>query len=138
MSTVPGVARLTTFRSMLEVNDMEATIRFWRDVLGFAVTAAMGPDGEPPGWCNLTRDGVSVMFTWEPEHVHDDGSSHRSEAKLGGLLYINTDDVDGLHAELRGKPGMADLMSPVDQPHGMREFAVDDPNGFHVVFGQPA
>src|SRR5687767_7614695 len=98
------MATLTNLRPMLEVDDMAATIRFWRDVLGFTVTAAMG-DPESPGWCNVTRDGVSVMFSWEPEHTHDDGSSHRSEAGLAGSLYFNTDDVDALFAELRAKPG---------------------------------
>ena len=134
---MPGVATLTNLRPMLQVDDMRETIRFWCDVLGFSVGAAMGEEGQPPGWCNLMRDGVSIMFTWEPEHTHDDGSSHRSEANLAGLLYFNTDDVDAVYAELRGKDGAVEITPPATQPHGMREIALDDPNGFHVVFGQP-
>jgi uncharacterized glyoxalase superfamily protein PhnB len=104
---VHRVAILTNLRPMLEVDDMRKTMWFWCDVLGFSVTASMGAEGEPPGWCNVTRDGVSIMFTWEPEHVHDDGSSHRSEAQLAGSLYFNTDDVNALYTELHGTDGIS-------------------------------
>lgn len=123
---------------MLEVDDMTATIRYWTEALGFIVTGEVssGPGG-PPGWCNLSRDGVSIMFTWEAEHSHDDGSTHGSEANLGGSLYFNTDDVDALYAELRGKAEIGPIGGPADQPHGIRELYVEDPNGFRVYFGQP-
>ena len=130
------MASLTNLRPMLAVDDMAATLRFWRDTLGFAVTAAIG-DTDRPDWCNLTRDGFSIMFTWEDEHTHEDGTSHRSEAQLAGSLYFNTDDVDALFAELSAKPDVGEILGPVTQPHGMREIAVTDPNGFHVYFGQP-
>jgi len=123
---------------MLEVNDMRATIRYWTECLGFTVTAELtGGTGEPPGWCNLARDDVSIMFTWEPEHSHDDGSSHRSEANLAGSLYFNTDDVDALYDELRHRDGVGPIGGPIDRPHGMRELHVEDPNGFQIYFGQP-
>ena len=129
---------LTNLRPMLAVNDMVATMSFWTDVLGFTVTNEMTfGDSAAPGWCNLARDGVSIMFTWEAEHTHDDGTSHGSEAALGGSIYFNTDDVDGLYKELSQKPGIGDIEAPTDQPHGMREILVRDPNGFAVFFGQP-
>ena len=129
---------LTTLRPMLDVNDMARTIRFWTDALGFTVTAEMSyAEGQPPGWCNLSRDGVSIMFSWEPEHTHDDGSTHQSEAALAGALYFNTDDVDGLYQELHTKPAIGEIERPTDRPHGMRELVVEDPNGFLVIFGQP-
>jgi hypothetical protein len=52
-------------------------------------------------------------------------------------LYFNTDDVNALYTELHGTDGISGLTKPKDLPHGMREIAVDDPNGFRVVFGQP-
>jgi uncharacterized glyoxalase superfamily protein PhnB len=129
---------LTLLRPMLAVNDMVATIKFWTDVLGFTVKAEMSfGEGQPPGWCNLDRDGVAIMFTWEPEHTHYDGTSHGSEASLAGSIYFNVDDVDALYEELRQKPGMGEIGAPADQPHGMREFLLHDPNGFAVLFGRP-
>ncbi len=128
---------LTLLRPMLEVDDMTATIRYWTELLGFTVTSefANDPNG-PPVWCNLSRDEVSVMFTWQPEHAHDDGSTHRSEASLAGSLYFNTGDVDQVFAELRGRPSVGPIDGPANQPHGMREVHIVDPNGFHIYFGQ--
>ena len=129
---------LTTLRPMLEVNDMAATIGYWTEVLGFTVTSEMSAgNDQPPGWCNLSRDGVSIMFTWEAEHSHDDGLTHRSEAALAGSLYFNTDDVDGLYEELRQNPALGQIERPADRPHGMRDMFVEDPNGFRVFFGRP-
>ena len=128
---------VTLLRPMLAVNDMVATMRFWTEVLGFTVRAEMSfVEGQPPGWCNLARDETQIMFTWEAEHTHEDGTSHGSEAGLAGSLYFNVDDVDALYEELRRKPGIGDIRAPADQPHGMREFVVHDPNGFAVLFGQ--
>jgi catechol 2,3-dioxygenase-like lactoylglutathione lyase family enzyme len=123
---------------MLQVNDMRTTLAFWTEGLGFTVTASMAEsDGVPPFWCNVTRDGASLMFTWEDEHTHDDGEVHRSEAQLAGNLYFNVDDVDALVAELRDRKVVPADAQATPQPHGMKELSVTDPNGFEVVFGQP-
>ena len=123
---------------MLVVDDMTATISFWTEQLGFTVTASMAEsDGSPPFWCNLARDGVAVMFSWEAEHTHEDGEVHRSIASLAGALYVDVDDVDAMAEELRARGAIDAEDAPVDRPHGMRELAVTDPNGFEIVFGQP-
>ena len=129
---------LTLLRPMLEVDDMAATLRYWTEILGFTVTSEFSPDAAgPPVWCNLSRDDLSIMFTWQPAHSHEDGSTHRSEANLAGSLYFNTDDVDGVFAALGAKDGVGPIDGPADQPHGMREVHIVDPNGFHIYFGQP-
>jgi uncharacterized glyoxalase superfamily protein PhnB len=132
---MPAVTRL---RPMLVVNDMNETMAFWTEKLGFTVNASMAAaDGQPPFWCNLGRNDVSVMFTWEAEHTHDDGEVHRSEAQLAGSLYIDVDDVDAMADELHRLGALPSGTQPEDQPHGMREFAVEDPNGFTIYFGHP-
>ena len=129
---------ITNLRPMLQVNDMRATLAFWTEGLGFSVTASMAEsDGAPPFWCNLSRDGISIMFMWEAEHTHDDGEVHRSEAQLAGNLYFNVDDVDAMVGELRDRNVLPAGVAAQAQPHGMKEVSVTDPNGFEVVFGQP-
>jgi uncharacterized glyoxalase superfamily protein PhnB len=44
-------------------------------------------------------------------------------------------NVDALHAELCGK-GAVISVEPGDQPYGVRDFGVTDPNGVAIVFGQ--
>ena len=60
----------------------------------------------------------------------EDGASIR-----GGItLYFRTDQVDALCEEIGG---LADVRyAPTDQSHGQRDFALDDPDGYMLVFGQ--
>jgi uncharacterized glyoxalase superfamily protein PhnB len=44
-------------------------------------------------------------------------------------------DVEALFDELKGR-GAAIVYTPVVQPYGMKEFAVRDPNGYVLGFGQ--
>ena len=107
---------------MLAVPDVEAAVAFYRDVLGFACANQM------EGWAVVERDGVEVMFTLPNAHMPFD------RPLLTGSLYVRTDAVDALWAELEGK---AAVVYPIeDFDYGMREFAVLDNNGYCVQFGQ--
>jgi catechol 2,3-dioxygenase-like lactoylglutathione lyase family enzyme len=119
---------------MLLTHDLDETIAFYTDVLGFTI---VGTFGEPPMWCSLRRDDVSLMFVWEPPHDHAPGEEHdHPDPTLTGVLYIYPDDVSALHDAVRGR---ADIAEPLGvRPHGMREFDVLDPSGYRLRFGEPA
>jgi catechol 2,3-dioxygenase-like lactoylglutathione lyase family enzyme len=48
---------------MLAVTDLPATIRFYVEKLGFNFSSLFG---NRPVWCELERDGVSIMFNAPP------------------------------------------------------------------------
>jgi catechol 2,3-dioxygenase-like lactoylglutathione lyase family enzyme len=129
---------VTTFngiRPMLEVADVQEAASFYADRLGFEVVGHIEePGGEWP-WASVRRDGVGLMFT--ERHFHDDGpdEAHPEHPLLTGSLYLNVDDVDAVAEELRGRGVVLDF-GPTDQPHGMREIGVTDPNGYFLLFGQ--
>jgi uncharacterized glyoxalase superfamily protein PhnB len=50
-------------------------------------------------------------------------------------VFFWVNDVDALYTELAGKAA-AVVYAPVIQPYGMKEFAVRDPNGYVLGFGQ--
>lgn len=50
-------------------------------------------------------------------------------------LYIDADDVDRLHAELRNRVEI--VKEPHDTHYGMRELIIRDLNRFWITFGQP-
>jgi uncharacterized glyoxalase superfamily protein PhnB len=117
---------------LLLAADMEETIAFYTRSLGFTLTGSIG---EPKTWCSLSRDGVNLMFEWYPPHDHEPGEEHdHPPPTLTGLLYMYPDDVMALHTELASR---TEIVQPLrDQPYGMREFAVRDPNGYTLFFGQ--
>lgn len=129
------MAKLQSLRPMLDVDSIAETIAFYEGKLGFTCIGTWGEDPDAPTWCQLERDGVRLMFTHGEAHTHADGEVHIHEPALGGSLYLNTDDVDGLFEELRGRLDAVEW-EPQDMPHGMRELGVLDCNGFLLVFGQ--
>ena len=50
-------------------------------------------------------------------------------------IYFWPDDVDALHAELDNR-GATIIQRPSDQPYGLREFRVEDPDGHILAFGK--
>jgi len=51
-------------------------------------------------------------------------------------LFLRVDDVDGVFESLRAA-GTEILQEPIDQPYGVRDCAVRDPNGNHLRLSQP-
>jgi catechol 2,3-dioxygenase-like lactoylglutathione lyase family enzyme len=132
------MTRLQRVRPLLEVRDVEASIAFYTDVLGFTVGSSIA-DGGRRLWANLVKDDVMLMVNLM--HTHDDdeesdgdhGHDHPHEPALTGSIYFNVDDVDALALDLGGKVALE--FGPEDQPHGMREIAISDPDGYFLVFG---
>src|SRR2546422_25431 len=115
---------------MLLARNLQETIAFYTTVLGFTLEATFG---DPPTWCSVSRDGVHLMFVWDPPHDHAPGDEHEHpDPSLTGALYIYADDVVSLHAAVDGR---AEVCEPLGvRPHGMREFAVLDPSGYRLRF----
>ncbi len=131
------MAKLTQLRTMLIANDLDDTIAFYAR-LGFE---CIGTFGEPETtWCQVARDDVRLMFNkGDPEpHDHGDGVLHADVPEMSGSIYIDVDDVDAFFAETQAKVADAVEWEPTTYPHGMREFAVRDNNGYLLIFGAPA
>lgn len=61
--------------------------------------------------------------------------AHAAVKGKGMYLYIQVDDVDVTHAELKTK-GIVPATEPRDWPWGEREFIVKDPDGYKLCFWQ--
>lgn len=117
------------FRSVsprLTTSDLEATIAFYRDRLGFVAGECWPADA--PTFVLLQRDGVTLQFA-RAEHPLPDPAA----AEIA--IHLDVSDADALHEELAG-------MLPVEWGpevywYGRREFAVRDPNGYLVIFSEP-
>ncbi len=125
-------AKITAIRPMLAVTDLQRTIAFYRDKLGFRCTATFGEPGGPPVWCMLERDGQEIMFNAPPrEEVVRDVPRKSKDYQI---FYSNVDDVAAMHRELKAKGlPVTELRVTV---YGMKEFEVRDPDDYWLWFGQ--
>ncbi len=141
-------AAFSRLTPILITDDMDATIAFYRDVLGFKVTAQI-PD-ENPTWCFLFRDDAAIMFTTPEEHEHehehgeDEDHSHDHEhdhehhdssgSNRLWTMYIYSDGVEALWEELKDEKTVAYPL--YDTHYGMREFGLRDRDGYMLSFGR--
>ena len=123
----------------LIVSDIDRSLRFYRDVLGFAVVTTV-PDAAPFVFVWLQRDGISVFLN-APEGVGED-LPNLAARPLGGtntlFMVLEADSVesgvDALFAEVSGE---APVVMPLKtQFYGMREFGIEDPDGYVILFAQ--
>jgi len=113
----------------LTVNDVEKSIAWYRDVLGFTVGERWENDGTLLG-AEMRAGKVSFMLG------QDDWKKGRDRVKGEGFrLYCVTDqDVDGVAAGIKSRGGTL-AREPQDE-WGVRSFAVEDPDGFKITISR--
>jgi uncharacterized glyoxalase superfamily protein PhnB len=111
--------RLQTLTPLLQVVDIGRTLDWYAGMLGFRCVSREG------GWARVERDGVALMFMTN-DHL---GAPHATATQ-----YIHVDDVDALWGTIRDR--ITAEWGPEDMPYGLREFAIRDPDGYLLSFGQ--
>ena len=113
-------------RSVLAVRDLEASTRYYTEVLGFLVDPI-----EAPGWSFLTRDSIRLMLGECPDESPASETGNHS-----WFLHVMVEEVDALHREVVARG--ADVVVPIgNRSHGHREFVVQTPDGHRIMFGEP-
>jgi catechol 2,3-dioxygenase-like lactoylglutathione lyase family enzyme len=118
---------------------VERSLAFYRDVLGFRLVTTV-PDASPFAFAWLQRDGVSVFLN-SVESVRQEHAAFAARP-IGGTatLFVAleaptiADGVDALFASIRDRASI--VMGLKDQFYGMREFAIEDPDGYMIIFAQ--
>jgi uncharacterized glyoxalase superfamily protein PhnB len=112
---------MKNLKPMLEVTDLDETIGFYRDVLGFECLNRM------QGWAALRHGCVEIMLSLPNAHIPFE------RPIFTGSFYFYPDDVDALWNQLKDK---TTIVYPIENfYYGMREFAIRDNNGYCLQFG---
>jgi uncharacterized glyoxalase superfamily protein PhnB len=113
---------------IVEVPDMDAALRFYRDALGATVVYRYPAEGDAPEFITL-QAGSSELGLGLAEHA-------TAGEGAGVLLWFTVDDVDAVTASL-ASAGYLVVEEPDDTPWGERVSMVSDPFGTRVRLGQP-
>jgi catechol 2,3-dioxygenase-like lactoylglutathione lyase family enzyme len=127
-------ATLPTFTVNLLVRDIEASVRFYRDVLGADVQYA------DPDFAAISVAGHEFML--HADHTYDThpwyGTLLANERRgLGAELRLMGHDAD--EVERRALAAGATVLRPAaTKGHGIREVIVEDPDGYAWAVGSLA
>lgn len=125
---------------LLQVFDMPASMRFYRDALGFELVSTSRPAG--PGdrfdWALLRLGNTEIMLNtaYEGDARPPAPDPARMAAHGDTAIYFGCPDPDAAYAHLRAEGVDAD--PPVTAPYGMRQVYARDPDGYVLCFQWPA
>jgi uncharacterized glyoxalase superfamily protein PhnB len=121
----------------LFTNDLDRSVAFYRDVLGFAVVTTV-PDAPPFVFALLQRDDVTVYvndMANASREMHDmPGMASVVVGRSGVTLFVHLEDIGAFWETIRSR---APVVMPLKhQWYGMTEFSVSDPDGYIVTFAE--
>ncbi len=126
----PESLRLRSMAASFTVNDLERSIAWYRDVLGFTVGERWEEDGQVRG-IQMKAGTCDIMLG------QDDFAKGRDRKKGEGFrLWVSTaQDIYRLATQIKARGGKLDY-EPQLTPWGDRAFAITDPDGFKITFIQ--
>ena len=125
---------LTIHSSFLPHDDPEASLAFFRDVLGFEVRVDVG--GGKMRWITVgPPDQPTTSIVLHPPAV-DPGITDEERRTIVemmakgtyGIILLATKDLDGAFDKVQAS-GAEVVQEPTEQPYGIRDCAFRDPAG---------
>lgn len=121
---------------ILAVADVECSLAFYRDALGFEVEAVY----DDPPYATLALRGTRLSLAEQGHAAEDrpgvDLEAPRDPSRLNALLVVEVEDARAEHARLDAL-GVPFLAEPYEPPWGGCRFFCVDPDGVLVEIEQP-
>ena len=127
---------MTTLWPTLTVADVDASLAFYSDKLGFKSDLRLrGDDGKTFLGSVEVGDTVIMFESPDPNDLPDSGHGARSGVRLT-ICFPESQDIDAFYTELRGKD-VSIACEIGDRFWGNRDFTVSDPDGYHLIIARP-
>lgn len=117
----------------LVVSSVEQSVAFYRDVLGFALTATV-PDASPYAFAIVQSGGVEIFLN-APEPAIAEYPAFK-DRPIGGTLtlYVEVHGIRNLYETLKPK---VPIVTPLEKKfYGVTEFVTRDPDGYLITFAE--
>lgn len=110
------------------VQDLHRSLGYYHTVLGFNKPKLWG---DPPEFAMPSRDGFIFMLKQAGESIspNPNGDGHWD-------AYVWINDADAFYAHCKANEGIIEYDPCIQKEYDMKEFAVRDPDGYIIAFGQ--
>jgi catechol 2,3-dioxygenase-like lactoylglutathione lyase family enzyme len=135
-STSSFTARFSKLTPNLLVADVERSLTFYTDVLGFERGFTV-PEQKPFVFGSVVSGPLEIFFNERETAVKEYPSFGGTAIGMTGTMYIELEgsgNIERLHDRL--KTAVPIVMPFVKQWYGVKEFAIADPDGYLITFAE--
>ncbi|HUX06549.1 MAG TPA: VOC family protein [Acidobacteriota bacterium] len=128
-----GGTEMKSLTANLMVSDVNETVDFYREVLGYRLVMSV-PESGTLDWAMMSNGGAEIMFQ-SCESLSQEYPAFKG-TQVGGsfVLFVTMDGIDEFYQNIKGKAKV--VIELHDTFYGMREFAVEDNNGYVLTFAE--
>jgi uncharacterized glyoxalase superfamily protein PhnB len=127
---MPSFKKLTP---NLVVANVERSLAFYVDTLGFARGLTV-PEQSPFVFASVTSGALEIFFNDASTAIKEYPSFEGKPIGATGTMFIEMEGIDAFHEAVKAKVTIT--MPIVTQWYGMREFAIEDPDGYVITFAE--
>ena len=127
MTDKPAAFEARSLSTSLTVKDLQASLAWYRDIVGFTVNQQHEREGVVRA-VSFSAGAVQLLIN------QDDGAKGMDRVKGEGfsLMFTTSQDIDAIARGITERGGTLDS-EPADMPWGARVFRLRDPDGFRLV-----
>jgi len=120
------VSRVIDSRSVLAVQDLARSTRFYIEVLGFQLDPV-----DAKGWSFLSMDSFKLMLGECADEIAATETGNHS-----WFVRLMIEGLDEYHRVISSR-GAEVIAEPADKRWGLREFVIRTPDGHRIMFAEP-
>ena len=120
------MSRVLDSRSVLAVQDLARSTRFYIDVLGFQLDPV-----DAKGWSFLSMDSFKLMLGECADEIAANETGNHS-----WFVRLMIEGLDEYHRAISSR-GAEVIAEPADKRWGLREFVIRTPDGHRIMFAEP-
>ena len=125
---------LKSITANLMVENVDETVKFYCDILGFSVTVSVPKEDGHLQFAILTKDTLNIMVQDRKNLIEEYPILNTSKVQPSTTLYITVDNFASFYEELKCK---CDILCDVHTTfYGAEEFAIKDNNGYVLTFAE--
>ena len=118
----------------LIVKDVNATVKWYQDILGCFEVTLTDPDKGKLEWALMSCEDVDIMFQSKDSIVKSLGELADNRNGGNSVIYLEVEYLKGLRQRVKEKVKIVKDIHMT--PYGIKEFIIKDCNGFILVFAE--
>ena len=120
------MSRVLDSRSVLAVQDLNISTRFYIEVLGFQLDPV-----DAKGWSFLSMDSFKLMLGECADEIAASETGNHS-----WFVRLMIEGLNEYHRVISSR-GAEVIAEPADKRWGLREFVIRTPDGHRIMFAEP-